>query len=163
MHLHMGTPYRYSPWQPITINGTAPTARPLYYGNMFTSTALAGGDKQVVSVLNETSLTAYAIYSAKHAPATLESLAVVNLEQYNMTQSAGLRPYTAFKLPAHVGGWSHAKVRRLTAPGTDARTNVTFAGQYVDDTGCIVGELDIERVHNGHVLVAAGEAVLVSL
>lgn len=60
----MGTAYRYSPWQPINVNGTAPFVRPLHYGNLFIASALSGGNKQVQILLNEASLTAYAAFDA---------------------------------------------------------------------------------------------------
>ena len=114
-------------------------------------------------------MTAYAIYgkSAAHPHASgrsLESIAVVNLGQYNISQPAAERPYTAFTLPPHLANWSAAKVRRLTAAGTDAKPpNITFAGQYVDADGMIAGRLALESVKNGEVFVAAGEAVLISV
>ena len=168
MYFHNGTPYRYSAWQPTPVNGTAPYAKPLYYGNLFTFTALAGGNKQVVNLLNETSTTAYAIYNAGNSSAgadpALNGLAIVNLASWNETQPQTERPYIAFNLPTtEIEDWSAATLRRLTAPGVDSQNNITFAGQSVDGKGRIIGELNVEKVVNGTILVAAGEAVLVSL
>ncbi|KAF2118086.1 glycoside hydrolase superfamily [Lophiotrema nucula] len=159
MYFHMGTPYRYSAWQPIIINGTAPFAKPLYYGNLFTAKALAGGNKQVVGLVNTTSLTAYGIYSTSK----LESVAVVNLEEFNATMSVSRRNRTVFRLPSSAGDWSKATVRRLTAPGVDTKENITFAGQHVDASGRIVGTEKTEGVLEDKVSVTAGEAVLISL
>lgn len=165
MYFHNGTPYRYSAWQPVAVNGTAPYAKPLYYGNLFTSTAFAGGAKQIVTLANETTFTAYAIYDAANgsAAARLESVAVVNLEMFNATQDAGSRPYVAVQLPLDGEVVAGAQVRRLTAPGVDVKDGITFAGQYVDSNGQIVGTLETESLSNDTVLVGAGEAVLVSL
>jgi hypothetical protein len=161
IYFHQGTPYRYSAWQPIDINSTS-LARPypLYYGNLFTSTALAGGNKQVDILINSTYLTAYAIYEAGQR-AKLSSIAVVNLNMWNSTEPVAERPYTAVELPSWLD-CSKARVKRLTAPGVEIATNITWAGQYVQNDGQIVGKEVIESVENGRVLVGASEAVLIS-
>lgn len=182
----MGTAYRYSPWQPITVNGTTPFAKPLYYGNLLTASALSGGNKQVQVLLNETSLTAYAVFdagsngsssvSAQGIAArqpTLTSLVALNLNIYNSTFTTP-RPYTNFDftLPNSAGnasnGSSNIQVHRLTAPGVEIASNVTFAGQYVDNnSGKITGEKIVEEVEdlgNGKIKVKVGygEAVLIT-
>lgn len=180
----MGTAYRYSPWQPITVNGTAPFAKPLYYGNLLTASALSGGNKQVQVLLNETSLTAYAVFDAGSNGSTagsaqdtavrqptLTSLVVLNLNIYNSTFTTP-RPYTNFDftLPASAGNTSNAdiQVHRLTAPGVETASNVTFAGQYVDNnSGEITGEKVVEEVEDLgdgeiRVRVGDGEAVLIT-
>lgn len=186
LYFHMGTAYRYSPWQPITVNGTAPFAKPLYYGNLLTATALSGGNKQVQVLLNETSLTAYAVFDAGSSRSaavggqgtatrqpTPTSLVLLNLNIYNSTFTTP-RPYTSFDftLPAGAGntsaGSSNIQVRRLTAPGVEIASNVTFAGQHVDNkSGEIVGEKVVEEIEDlgdgqGRVRVGDGEAVLVT-
>jgi hypothetical protein len=92
IYYHMGTPYRYSAWQPVQSNGTAAHVKPLYYGNWFTAAALAGGNKQVSVLVNETSLAAYAIYDAdsrsSRTSTSLKSVAIVNLDVWNSTQLA---------------------------------------------------------------------------
>jgi hypothetical protein len=160
MHYHMGTPYRYSPWQPVEHNGVAAHVKPLYYGNFFTSTALAGGNKQVAVLANETSFTAYAVYDANGHEPVLDAVVLVNMEMWNSTQSASERPYIAVELPRQ---YYWTGVRRLTSPGVETADNIVFAGQYVDSNGNIVGKQIIEEVKNNEVLVGAGEAVLVSL
>ena len=153
----MGTNYRYSPWQPTAVNGTAPFVKPLYFGNLFTAAALAGGDKSVVSLVNETTFTAYGVYENSK----LESVAIVNLEMWNSTQ-VGERPHENIQLPGGARAWNGAKARRLTAPGVDVKTGVTFAGMSVDENGKIVGKEELEDVYEGMVKVGAGEAVLVT-
>lgn len=181
LYFHMGTAYRYSPWQPITVNGTAPFAKPLYYGNLLTASALSGGNKQVQVLLNETSLTAYAIFDAGSNGSTagpaqdtasresrLASLVVLNLNIYNSTFTTP-RPYTNFDftLPTGVGS-SDVQARRLTAPGVEKASNVTFAGQHVDNnSGKITGEKTTEEIEDlgdgkGRVKVGDGEAVLIT-
>lgn len=182
----MGTAYRYSPWQPITVNGTAHFAKPLYYGNLLTASALSGGNKQVQVLLNETSLTAYAVFdagsdgsadvSAEGTAARqpkLTSLVALNLNIYNSTFTTS-RPYTNFDftLPTSAGnnsnGSSNIQVHRLTAPGVEIARNVTFAGQHVNNSsGEITGEKVVEEVEDlgdGKIRVSVGdgEAVLIT-
>ncbi|KAF2654331.1 glycoside hydrolase family 79 protein [Lophiostoma macrostomum CBS 122681] len=73
------------------------------------------------------------------------------------------RANTTFTLPASLGNWNTAKVRRLTAPGVDVSTGITLAGQSIDESGKIVGQESVESVIDNEVLVGAGEAVLVTL
>ena len=169
MYFHNGTPYRYSAWQPIVVNSTAAHVMPIYYGSLFLSTALAGGDKQVVNILNDTTLTAYAIYQSSevadsnNTSSTLEGIAIVNMEMYNSTQPASERPYTQFELPFNASEWSGAQVHRLTAPGVDSKEHITFAGKSVNSNGQLQGTTETETVKDGGVLVGAGEAVLIAL
>lgn len=154
VHFHMGTRYRYAPWQPIFYNDTDPHVKPLYYGNLFTATVFAGGDKQTEVLVNETHFGAYAVY----ASGVLESIVAVNLNMWNSTFEAAERPYTALTLPR---AWADAKVSRLTNPGVDTAANITFAGERVDANGRIVGGKKYEKVYRNQVLVGAGEAVLI--
>lgn len=156
VHFHMGTRYRYSPWQPIFYNDTDAHVKPLYYGNLFNAQVFAGGNKQTEVLVNQTNFSAYAVYSS----GTLESIVSVNLNMWNSTMDPAKRPYTALSLPE---GWADAKVLRLTNPGVDIADNITFAGQYVDKDAMIVGEKAYGKVVAGTVLVGAGEAVLVQL
>lgn len=184
IYFHMGTPYRYSAWQPIDIiNSTAygtqyKKAKPLYYGNLFTSTVLSGGNKQVSILVNETSFTAYGVYDAEigvgalgkkgqgQGQGKLGSVVLVNLAMWNSTM-AGSRPYTEVQLGGLAGlnknDVACAKVKRLTSPGVEIADNITFAGQYVASDGSIVGNQVTEKLSSkGTVLVGAGEAVLVT-
>ncbi|KAH8897390.1 hypothetical protein GQ53DRAFT_818660 [Thozetella sp. PMI_491] len=156
VHFHMGTRYRYSPWQPIFYNDTAAHVKPMYYGNLFNAAAFAGGDKQTEVLVNETNFGAYALYSG----GKLDTIVAVNLNVWNSTFNPAERPYTALALP---NGWAKAKVSRLTSPGVDIADNITFAGQSVSETGHITGEKSLGKVVAGKVLVGAGEAVLVQL
>lgn len=69
------------------------------------------------------------------------------------------RPYTALSLPRT---WNGARVSRLTNPGVDTADNITFAGQYVDHEGRIVGKKPFDKVIDGTVYVGARDAVLIS-
>lgn len=61
----------------------------------------------------------------------------VSLGMWISTQSASVRPRRDVVLPGNVD-WNGAYVMRLTAPGVDVRTNITFAGQWLDRDGRIV-------------------------
>ncbi|KAF4626665.1 hypothetical protein G7Y89_g11487 [Cudoniella acicularis] len=159
IYYHMGTPYRYSAWQPVAHNGTEKHVKPLYYGNIFTASAFAGGNKKVSVLVNETDFSAYGIYDSRKAENGLESVVMVNLEMWNSTQAVEKRPYTKVKLPELL---ANGMARRLTSPGVEIVRNISFAGQYVDGDGRIVGRQVVEVVESGEVLVGAGEAVLVS-
>lgn len=156
VHFHMGTRYRYSPWQPIFYNDTEAHVKPIYYGNLFNAAVFAGGNKQTEVLVNDTNFGVYAVYSC----GTLESIVAVNLNMWNATFNPVQRPYIALALPKH---WEKAKVSRLTSPGVDIATNITFAGQYVDENARIVGKKTHDNVVAGKVLVGAGEAVLINL
>lgn len=162
IYFHMGTPYRYSAWQPIAINSTLPYVKSLYYGNLFTSTALAGGNKQVALLVNETHLTSYGIYEACAEGAKLTGVAVINLNLWNSTQPAGQRPYTEVDLPSEFRERG-VEVRRLTAPGAEVTGNITLAGRSLSLEGDFVGYEAIERVVGGKVLVGASEAVFITI
>ncbi|KAI8628284.1 glycoside hydrolase family 79 protein [Xylariaceae sp. FL1651] len=159
VHFHMGTRYRYSPWQPIFYNDTAPHVKPLYYGNLFAAAVFAGGNKQTEVLVNETGRTnfgAYAVYQS----GTLDSIVAVNLNMWNSTMDPVKRPYTALTLPE---GWAKAKISKLTNPGVDIANNITLAGQSIDENGRIVGTKKYDEAVEGQVLVGAGEAVLIQL
>ncbi|OJZ84289.1 glycoside hydrolase family 79 protein [Aspergillus luchuensis CBS 106.47] len=154
VHFHMGTRYRYSPWQPILYNDSAPHVNPMYYGNLFNAAVFAGGNKQTEVLVNETNFGAYAVYQA----GSLDAIVAVNLNIWNSTSDPVTRPYTALALTAD---WENAKVSRLTSPGVDIAGNITFAGQHVDENARIVGPKTYDTVADGKVLVGAGEAILV--
>ena len=156
VHFHMGTRYRYSPWQPIFYNDTEAHVKPIYYGNLFNAAVFAGGHKQTEVLVNETNFGAYAVYGS----GKLESIVAVNLNIFNSTFDPARRPYTALTLPR---SWKNAKVSRLTSPGIDIADNITFAGQYVDSNARIVGKKTQDNVLDCKVLVGAGEAVLIKM
>ena len=156
VHFHMGTRYRYSPWQPIYYNETEAHVKPMYYGNLFNAAVFAGGNKQTEVLVNETNFGAYAVYSS----GVLESITAISLNLWNSTFDPIKRPYTALVLPKQ---WENATVSRLTSPGVDSADNITFAGQHVDSNAKIVGKKTLENVVAGKVLVGAGEAVLIKM
>jgi hypothetical protein len=117
VHFHMGTRYRYSPWQPIYYNETEAHVKPMYYGNLFNAAVFAGGDKQTEVLVNETNFGAYAVYGS----GVLESITAISLNLWNSTFDPVKRPYTALVLPKQ---WENATVSRLTSPGVDSADNI---------------------------------------
>ena len=117
---------------------------------------LQGGHKEVTILTNTTHLTSYGIYTF----GTLTAVAVVNLEIWNSTE-AGTRPGVSVVVK---GATTGSVVRRLTAPGVEVKTGMTWAGQAVDSNGKITGAEVTESLNiDGSVLVSASEAVLITL
>ncbi|KAH7383955.1 hypothetical protein BKA66DRAFT_549380 [Pyrenochaeta sp. MPI-SDFR-AT-0127] len=166
IYWHMGTGYRYAAWQATQNGTTAPGPRPLYYGNLFIATALGGANKQVVTVVNTTTLAGYAIYSASRPRhrSELQSIVLVNLEIFNSTAtSAEKRPSVDFQLPDNCGGKdSKPNVRRLSAAGAEVKDGISFSKRTVSLNGKIDGKEITERVVGNTVTVKASEAIIIS-
>lgn len=79
----------------------------------------------------------------------------------NVVNATIARAYSSVTIPGVDLG--RAVVRRLTAPSSDAQTNVTLAGQTVNTDGYIVGDAMLERATNGQILLGSSEAVIISL
>jgi hypothetical protein len=165
IYWHMGTGYRYAPWQATRNGTTMPGPRPLYYGNWFVATALGDKEAQVIPIVNTSSLAGYAVYSGSYRRPTLRSIVLVNMDVFNSTSTpASQRQSVGFKLPsALVGSNLRTSVRRINAPGAEAQDNISFAGQKIDLEGRITGKEVREKVTNGVVDVKASEAVLISI
>lgn len=159
---HQGTIFAYSAWQPIDVNSTSlHHVMPLYYGNLFTAAAFAGGDKQVELLVNETYFVAYGLYTQSlNGTAKLTQFVVVNTNAYDPSITNGVRPYISVQLPSEFEG---GQVKRLTAPSVYERTAITFGGQSVDNNGQITGAEDIERVQAGQVSIGNSEALLITV
>lgn len=151
---HTGTRYAYRSWLPVSFNDTAPQVFPIYYAALFNAHVFAGGHKQTEVLVNGTDFSAYAVYGS----GKLESIVAVNMVMWNSTFEQQKRPYTALELP---GGWESARVSRLTSPGVEIASDITLAGQSVNEAGVIVGDKKVEKPIDRRVLVGAGEAVLV--
>ncbi|KAF1953937.1 hypothetical protein CC80DRAFT_537190 [Byssothecium circinans] len=133
--MHMGTDYRYASWQPIETDKTALGTKAPFYGNMAVAAALGDLTKGGVRVANipmrnETEA-AYAVYSGS----TLSRVVVINLNQYNYTDtnssstpSLSDRPSPAFNFTVPRSCAGTGTVHRLLANGSDAITGITFDG-----------------------------------
>lgn len=160
LYFHQGTGWKYSAWLPIKVNSLAAGVKGPYNAYLFAATALQGGGKQVDILLAGERLTAYAVYNDARS---LESIVIVNMNQWNSTQSQLDRPSQTFLFPLGLLS-SQSTLRRLTAPGVDSpNANITWAGQWVNDTGVIQGRESIESVSRCGVVVKSSEAVLVTI
>lgn len=159
----MGVGYRYAAWQPIVNGTTAAGPRPLYYGNLLTAEVLAGGNKQVRVLANETSFTAYGIYKKAENTVALDKIVLLNLNLYNSTLG-GIRSSISVQLPETALGKSkRAFVQRLTAPGADStQDDIRWAGKHISTDGLITGQEVMEMVEEDVIKVSASEAVVIS-
>ncbi|KAH8594004.1 hypothetical protein B0O99DRAFT_688030 [Bisporella sp. PMI_857] len=161
MFFHTGVGYRYAAWQPIQNGTTLPGPRPLYYSHLLIAEALAGGHKQVQVLANETSFSAYGIYTqaSPWQKERLSQIVILNLAIYNATTGES-RPSVQVGLPS-ISGYRRV-LRRLTAPDVVARQGITWAGRTVQDDGSLKGNEIFERFRGDKVEVFASEAVVVS-
>jgi hypothetical protein len=141
MYYHQGSGFPYAAIWPTEINGTEPSVRGSYYGYILASLAVGStkhntSGKRVATVLNDTSISAYALYSSPewndppwYAGSSQDSaanltddlwnlsdLAFLNLRPFNQTLPQSSRPSLAFLVGSE---WNGAKIIRLTAPGSD--------------------------------------------
>ncbi|KAK4247188.1 hypothetical protein C7999DRAFT_32360 [Corynascus novoguineensis] len=148
VHMHMGTNYRYAPWQPISTDKATLGTKAPYYGSIAVAATLGSGPVTVREIPLSSQIAgedlqpeaAYAIYTEDGT--VLSRLLVLNLRSYNTTvDGAGLEPLPSpgprgaveyvFRLeglttPAPVG--LAIPVRRLAANGSDAITGITWDG-----------------------------------
>ncbi|KAK0638331.1 Beta-glucuronidase [Lasiodiplodia hormozganensis] len=161
LHFHMGTPYRYSAWQPVDLNDTVARAKPVYYGNLFAATALAGSGKSVVGLVSQEFFSAYGIFGGDGGgEAELENVVVVNLRMYNATEMTP-RGSVEVVLPSQMVG-RRMGVRRLKGRGADVADGITWAGKTVDAQGKLVGDGVVEEVIGGRFPVEDSEAVIIA-
>jgi hypothetical protein len=138
----------------------------LYYGNWFVAAALGKGEREVVPIVNTSSLAGYAVYSGRNQHSKLRSIVLINQDIFNSSSSAaGTRSTAAFRLPTGLCGKdAKVSVHRLTAAGVEVRESrsITFGGKSVALDGEITGAVVKEKVVNEIVEVKASEAVLVT-
>lgn len=102
--------------------------------------------------LDTGSLVHFAIYDCGR----LAKVVLLNLDFSDKTS-----PRSSIKLSlSHVLG-KNLHVRRLNGAESAAQTGVTWGGQNVDDSGNLVGHLEIENVDDGVVTLLASEGVVV--
>lgn len=102
--------------------------------------------------LDTDSLVHFAIYDCGR-------LAKVVLLNLNFSDETSTRSSIKLSLSHVLGNDLH--VRRLTGTESAAQTGVTWAGQKVDDSGNLIGLLDVEDVNDGVVTLLASEGVIV--
>lgn len=178
IYYHQGPGFPYAAIWPTEINGTEPSVRGSYYGYILASLAVGStkdntSGKRVATVLNETSISAYALYSSpewKNSPWytgspqdskanlkddswQLTDLAFLNLRPFNQTSPQSSRPSLTFQVGSE---WNGAKITRLTAAGADTLPVTHGKAPYLEShseeglisVGCISYESGhAERVH----------------
>jgi len=125
VYIQQGTIFGFASWQPVAVDGLPPKVRAPYYGDLFIADTIGQTeDLQVVNVdLDSAIMSAYALYGK----GSLAKYAVVNLEEWNSTES-GSRPKETVQLsvPDNVNS---ASVTWLSASGANADTGITWGGQ----------------------------------
>lgn len=127
LHFHQSSSAAYSAWSPVNSSSGPPATHPPYYGKLAAARFLGASNTTVVVGIPLSSSPyeyAYAAYSG----GKLVRLAVLNMNEYNSTSTAQ-RPVATYEF-ALSGSLNQStwKVERLTAPGSDVKTNVTFGG-----------------------------------
>ncbi|OGM39579.1 hypothetical protein ABOM_011758 [Aspergillus bombycis] len=148
--------FYYSTWEPLpTDTSPVPHINPTYYSMLFIADLVA--DLKVPRVAPITSLdSSSAVHFAIYDNDQIQKLVILNMAYFNGTTTRSRRE---FNVASSLG--SNLRVRRLTGQSSDARTGVTWAGQSVDASGSIIGDLSIEKVSTGLVTLLSSEAVIV--
>ena len=131
VHMHQGSDYRYAAWQPVQTANTTKGTKPPYYGSIAVAESLGDLTKEKVQVVEIKLPTVYESAYATYAEEKLKQIIVVQMKEFNYTNSAGaMRPnemYT-FQLPKGISAGKEIGVRRLMANGSDAISGITFDG-----------------------------------
>lgn len=168
-YVQQGTGFAFDSWQPVYINSTAPRVLPPWYGDLFIADVVGKApDVQIANIdLGSDLLSAYSVYVS----GALAKYVIVNLEEWNTTTTYE-RPQgsVSLSIPAYV---SEAKIGKLTAPGADSKTNISWAGQsweYSETSATCVDEIGVPRFsskvpESGNIAleIQASEAIVVIL
>ncbi|KAL3444834.1 hypothetical protein BJX65DRAFT_310424 [Aspergillus insuetus] len=156
-HMHQGTNYRYSSWQPVETNDTTLGTKAPYYGNVMVAAMLRGEDNvQVANIpLDKDTEAAYAVY----VNGNLARIAVINMVEFNYTtpnahsDQTPARPVSKYSFRLSSSAPPRISVQRLMANGSNAVSGITWDGwsyNYELDKGKPV------RLHN----VTVGEVAV---
>ena len=161
IHFHNGSPFWYSMWQPVEVNGTAPRVWPTYYSTIFVAGVLSGTTNPTIyelSALGSDSLALYALYEGDSAYKIL----ALNLAFYSaVNATAGVkRPQMQLDVSAVLG--TQVRAFRVTGPSSEETDTalVTAIGQSYA-SGTAIGTPDIEYPSNGVVGIGASEALII--
>lgn len=161
IHFHNGSPFWYSMWQPVEVNGTAPRVWPTYYSMIYVAGVLSGSTNPILyelSALESDTLALYALYEGD----SLYKILAINLAFYSAANAtAGVeRPEMQIDVSAVLG--TQVRAFRLTGPTsdeTDAAKVTTIGQNYANGTGA--GTPGIEYPSNGVVGIKASEALII--
>lgn len=159
VHMHQGTDYRYASWQPIDTNKTTKGTKAPYYGNIGVSAMLGDLTQAEVSIANLPLPSIFESAYATYVNGTLARIAVINLVEYNSTESMP-RPAANYSFSVPSGTGKSVTVQRLMAAGSDAVSGITFDGysyNYELDNG---NPVLLSNVTRGETLNANGQGVV---
>jgi hypothetical protein len=135
VHMHQGTNYHYAAWQPISTPNATIGTKPPYYGNIAVASMLGNLTGANVSITNIPLSSELESAYAAYVDGVLARVAIINLAEYNYTDSSGTarttqpRPRVTYNIsvPSTYGGQS-VGVQRLMANGSDALSGITWDG-----------------------------------
>ncbi|KAI9653737.1 MAG: hypothetical protein M1821_006931 [Bathelium mastoideum] len=161
IHFHNGSPFWYSMWQPVAVNGTAPRVWPTYASLIFVAGTLSGSTNPTLfelSALESETLALYALYEGDY----LYKVLAINLEFYSAANASAdvARPQLQLNMTAVLG--EQVRAFRITAPSSEETDmeKVTVIGQNYA-SGTASGTADIEYYMDGVVGIAASEALII--
>lgn len=99
-----------------------------------------------------------AVHFAIYQDDQIVKLVLLNLEYYTGDSD---RPSTDFDVSDLLG--SNVRVSRLTGSESASTDGVSWAGQTVDGSGAIVGDVETEDITDGIVTLLASEGAIVEL
>ncbi|KAI4598696.1 hypothetical protein KJ359_002587 [Pestalotiopsis sp. 9143b] len=187
IYFHLGAQSEYSSFTPVEYDlkgeHLVPGIRAGWYGHYFISKIVASASNESFSIAavpdaNSSSLSGYAVYSGENDSQTLKKLVFLDMGVWNGTEglsnpstlsatdgttfSEGERPNSTLSISTPWTAGSNISVTRLTAPGTNAKSNVTVSGLTFDpESGDKIGAEASETISvgdNGIVNVTLPEA-----
>jgi hypothetical protein len=137
-YVQQGTGFAFDSWQPVDSNGINTQILPSWYGDVFIADIIGtGSNVQVSNIdLGDDLLSAYAVY----ADGSLSKYVVVNLEEWNTT-TAYARPATHISLSIPDNS-TQVQVGKLTAPGAESTSGISWAGQSWQFSASSPGQVD---------------------
>ena len=158
---HMGKgDFFYSMWEPLPspLSDKA-HINPTYYTMLFAADLVVGLKSPKIAALpREGNINAanFAVYDGNK----LRKLVFINLGKHEKAQAVP-RQFQIHDVSHTLG--KAVSVRRLTGEHSASTTGVSWAGQEIDDSGKVVGQLNLENVYDGLVKVYNSEAVIVEI
>lgn len=175
IYFHLGAQSEYSSFTPVEYDlkgeHLVPGIRAGWYGHYFISKIVASASNETFSIAavpdaNSSSLSGYAVYSGENDSQTLKKLVFLDMGVWNGTEglsnpstlsatdgttfSEGERPNSTLSISTPWTAGSNVSVTRLTAPGTNAKSNVTVSGLTFDpESGDKIGSEASETISVG--------------
>ncbi|KAH8703933.1 glycoside hydrolase family 79 protein [Talaromyces proteolyticus] len=124
-HFHQAVGSAYSAWLPVSKDSSDPQTNPPYYGKLAAATFLANSSTIEVKTIDLNGDADKDSGYGAYVNGTLQRVALLNLREFSSSSGSdrGSQNYTISVNPNE--SWV---VKRLTAPGADVDTGVTFNG-----------------------------------